>query len=307
MKLSIVIVSWNVKALLQDCLQSILDSDYVGDLEIIVVDSASGDDSVAMVQQHYPQVTLIVRPDNLGYAKGNNLGITHCQGDYIFLLNPDTHLEPTALTVLCGYLHAHPEIGVIGPQLLWADGAIQSSRRRYPSLGSLFLESTLLELWFPHNAAGHHYRFNDKPAQTAQPVEWLVGAALMLRREVWETVGSFDETFFMYFEETDWCHRVAQTGWQLHYVPQAQVTHYEGQSSGQVVVHQIINFNHSKIRYTEKYFGRMWANLLRFFLCLTFIIQWSEEGLKRSLGHKPALRQERMNIYRQVLKSLRQI
>ena len=307
MDLSIVIVSWNVKDLLSHCLQSLLEaSQSTSDLtsEIIVVDSASSDGSPDLVRDLFPQVRLIASEQNLGYAQGNNVGAAVAQGRYIFLLNPDTVVQPEALTRMINYIEAHPHVGALGPQLLWADGKVQSSRRRFPSLGSLFWESTLLEQWFPHNRHSRRYHLADEPPDQAQKVDWVVGAAILIRREAWLQVGPIDETFFMYFEETDWCKRSAKVGWETHYLPAAQVTHYEGKSSEQVIAARTLRFQRSKLHYTCKYFGRGWALMLRIFLWATFAFQWAEESLKWLIGHQRALRRERMVAYSQVLREL---
>jgi GT2 family glycosyltransferase len=126
----------------------------------------------------------------------------------------------------------------------------------------------------------------------------------MIRREAWLQVGPLDETFFMYFEETDWCRRCVETGWETHYLPAAQVIHYEGKSSEQVIAARTLRFQRSKLRYTRKYFGPGWAMMLRLFLEATFAFQWAEESLKWLIGHRRALRRERMIAYGQVLREL---
>lgn len=307
MDLSIIVVNWNVKELLQACLQSLLEAGRARPtltIEIIVVDSASSDGSPQMVRDRFPQVRLIASPENLGYAKGNNVGIEVAQGRYLFLLNPDTVVQPDALGRMIEYMDAHPSVGVLGPQLLWPDGSVQSSRRCFPTLGSLFWESTLLGQWFPENAFIRRYHLADHPASQPQKVDWVVGAAILIRREAWQQVGPIDPDFFMYFEETDWCRRSAEAGWETHYLPAGQITHYEGKSSEQVVAARTLRFQRSKLRYTRKYFGRGWTSLLRLFLWLTFAFQWAEECLKWLLGHRRALRRERMRAYAEVLRGL---
>ena len=303
MKVSVIVVSWNVKDLLRQCLRSVYASRFEGEIDLIVVDNASHDGSAEMVRAEFPQARLIASPTNLGYAGGNNAGMAAATGDFLFVLNPDATLFEDAISQLVAYLKDHPLVGAVGPQLLWPDGSVQSSRRRFPTTGSLFWESTLLEQWFPHNRISRYYKFSDQDDGDAQPVDWLVGAALMIRREVWQAVGPIDEEYFMYFEEADWCRRCVQAGWAIHYVPQAKVTHYEGQSSQQVVAARTIRFQRSKIRYAEKWFGPFWAWLVRLFLLLTFGFQWLEESLKWLIGHKRPLRRERMTAYWQVLRS----
>jgi GT2 family glycosyltransferase len=307
MDLSIIVVSWNVRDLLYTCLQSLLAACQAMPgltAEIIVVDSASTDGSPHLVRTEFPQVRLIASNQNLGYAGGNNTGAAAAQGQYLFLLNPDTVVAPDALGQLVHYMDAHPGVGAIGPQLLWPDGTVQSSRRRFPTLGSLFWESTLLGQWFPHNRHIIYYRMLDRPPDQPQAVDWLVGAALFIRRDVWQQVGPLDEAFFMYFEETDWCRRCVQAGWEIHYLPTAHITHYEGKSSEQVVAERTIRFQRSKLRYTRKHYGPGWAGLLRLFLWTTFAFQWSEETSKWLIGHRRPLRRERMVAYSQVLRKL---
>jgi GT2 family glycosyltransferase len=272
--------------------------------EIIVVDSASSDGSVELVRHDFPQIHLIASETNLGYARGNNTGVAAAQGRYLFLLNPDTVVADDALVAIISYMDANPSVGALGPRLLWSDGTTQSSRRRFPKLGSLFWESTLLGQWFPGNTHIQRYHCADKPADQVQRVDWVVGAAILIRRAAWEQVGPLDENFFMYFEETDWCWRCAQAGWEIHYLPTAQVTHYEGKSSEQVVAARTLRFQRSKLYYTRKYFGPVWANLLRFFLWATFACQWLEESAKWLIGHRRALRRQRMAAYAQVLRGL---
>ncbi|MFN8458532.1 MAG: glycosyltransferase family 2 protein [Anaerolineae bacterium] len=305
--LSIIIVNWNVQALLRQCLQSVLTAcQTIAPLtaEIIVVDSASTDGSAEMVRREFPQVHLIASEKNLGYAGGNNTGVAAAQGRYLLLLNPDTVVQPDTLALMVNFLESHPQVGAAGSRLLWPDGTTQSSRRRFPTLGSLFGESTLLSQWFPQNRYAQYYHLADCSPDQPQRVDWVVGAALMLRQEAWQQVGPIDETFFMYFEETDWCCRAAQADWEIHYLPSARVTHYEGKSSEQVLAARTLRFQHSKLHYTRKYFGPGWARLLKIFLWATFAFQWLEEGLKWLIGHRRVLRRERLSAYAQVLREL---
>jgi GT2 family glycosyltransferase len=305
MNLSVIIVNWNVRDLLRNCLQSLVDSDPAGlTTEIIVVDSASTDNSPQMVRQEFPQVRLVTSDQNLGYARGNNLGIQAALGRYLLMLNPDTVVEPAALSQLVDLMDARPLVGAVGPQLCWPDGTVQSSRRRFPTLGSLFWESTLLGQWFPNNRFIRRYHKLDEPVDHLQQVDWIVGAAILIRRETWQQVGPLDETFFMYFEETDWCYRCVEAGWEIYYLPAAKVTHYEGKSSEQVTAQRTIRFQRSKLRYTQKYFGSGWAVTLRLFLWTTYVVQWAEETAKWLVGHRRALRRERMMTYGQVLREL---
>ncbi|OQY20272.1 MAG: hypothetical protein B6I35_10690 [Anaerolineaceae bacterium 4572_32.2] len=300
--LSIIIVNWNVRELLQSCLRSIRPSDEF-DLETIVVDNASADGSVEMVRQEFPQVTLIANADNPGFTGGNNQGIAASRGRYILLLNPDTEVLDDALARMVAYMDAHPDVGVLGPMLLNSDGSVQSSRRRFPTPATAFVESTILQSCFPRHRLLRDYYVLDKPDETIAKVDWVTGACILIRREALDQVGLLDDGFFMYSEELDWCRRARDVGWKIIYYPEARVLHYGGQSSEQVKAFQIIRFNQSKIRYFRKHHGRLVAALLRAFLLMNYGYQLALESAKWLIGHKRYLRRERMCAYCQVLKS----
>lgn len=324
--LSIVIVNWNVRELLRRCLESILGSDglVVGGLdtprystsgemwtaEVTVVDNASADDSVAMLAQDYPWVRIVANRDNLGFTRANNQGLAVSRGRYLLLLNPDTELAPDALKLLLAYAETHPQAGVIGPQLRYGDGSMQSSRRRFPTLATFFLESTVVQRWWPRNQVLTRYYMLDRPDDAISQVDWIVGACMVVRRAVLEQIGGFDEGFFMYSEELDLCRRADHAGWQVVWLPAAVVTHHEGKSSEQVVAARHIRFHSSRLRYVRKYHGRLAAALLRGFLLLTFVYQWLEEAAKWLAGFflagqraKQPMRRERIAAYAQVLRS----
>ena len=320
MDLSILIVSWNVRELLRKCLYSVISNQYSVssnqtpdsslntehcslNTEVIVVDNASSDGSVEMLRSEFPNVHLIGNSENVGFTRANNQALAMAQGRYLFLLNPDTEVGPGALSALVAYMDAHPRVGMIGPQLRYGDGSIQSSRRRFPTLATAFLESTKLQQWFPHNRVLTHYYMRDTDDSATQEVDWINGSAMFTRREVYDQVGGLDEAFFMYSEELDWCFRIKQAGWQIVYLPSAQITHYEGKSSEQVVAKRDIYFHSSKIRFFRKYHGALVAQVLRAFLLMMFAFQIVEEGAKWLLGHKRAMRAARVKAYWQVLAS----
>ncbi|RLC85667.1 MAG: glycosyltransferase family 2 protein [Chloroflexi bacterium] len=300
--LSVVIVNWNVRDLLRRCLLSILASSQTCKFEIIVVDNASTDGSVEMVRAELPAVHLIANTENRGFPAANNQGLAIARGRYVLLLNPDTEVVGDALATMVAFADAHPDVGMIGPQLLYADGSVQSSRRRFPTLATGFLESTWLERYAPRRLL-ERYEFLDQPDDVVQDVDWLYGAALMARREAVEQVGPMDEGYFMYSEELDWCRRFRDTGWRVVYLPAAQIVHHEGKSSEQVVAARHIHFQTSKVRYFRKYHGRVVGEVLRFFLLSNYVWQLGLEGAKWLLSHKRPLRAQRIAAYRQVLRT----
>ncbi len=299
--LSIVVLNWNVRDLLERCLASLRSHRYA--LEIIVVDNASHDDSVAMVRAKYPQVTLIANAENRGFTGGNNQGIAAACGRYVMVLNPDTEVLGDALDRLVRYLDEHPDAGAIGPQLLNPDRSIQSSRRRFPTLAVAFFESTWLQGLAPKRLLTHYY-LDDVPTTTTHEVDWLNGACTVFRREVLERVGMYDaQNFFMYSEELDLCRRVKAAGWKIMYLPQAQVVHYVGKSSDQAVAARHIYFQTSKVHYFRKWHGAFQANLLRVFLLSQYVWQIGLEGVKGLLGSKRELRKQRVKVYWQVVRT----
>jgi N-acetylglucosaminyl-diphospho-decaprenol L-rhamnosyltransferase len=308
--LSIVIVSWNVCALLQQCLHSI----YAGlrlagspSCEIIVVDNVSSDATVEMVRAEFPSVHLIVNEENRGYPGANNQGLAIAQGRYQMILNPDTEIVGDALATMVAYADANPDVGVIGPQLLWprdADGPsrVQSSRRRFPTATTAVFESTWLQPYAPRRVLERYY-VQDQPDDATIDVDWVKGAAVMVRRAAVEQVGLMDDEYFMYSEELDWCKRFKDAGWRVVYLPAAQIVHHEGKSSEQVVTSRHIHFHTSKVRYFRKHHGRVAGEMLRWFLLANYVWQLGLEGTKWLIGHKRALRAERVAAYRQVLRS----
>ncbi len=298
--ISIIIVSWNVHERLRACLASLPLAD--ARVEIIVVDAASSDGTPEMVRAEFPGVKLLASPENLGYSRGNNLGLAQAQGRFALILNPDTELVGDALARMAAYLDANPRVGVVGPRLVLPDGSTQPSRRRFPSLALAFFESTWLAPLAPRSMLAHYYA-EDLPPDKLVEVDWLVGAALMVRRQVWEQVGLLAEGFFMYSEELDWQRRIKAAGWQVVYIPAAQVRHFEAQSSAQVAAATHIRFNTSKVHYFRKYHGAAAGECLRWYLLGHFAIQLAIEWAKGAVGHKRALRQARVAAYRDVLRS----
>ncbi len=312
MDVSFILVSWNVRELLKRAVQAICDdvADAGCAAEIIVVDNGSRDGTVEMLRSDFsrtesPRVRVMANTENAGFTRGNNQGLEIAQGSFLFLLNPDTEIQRGATRALLEYMDApaNARVGIAGPQLVYADGSPQSSRRRFPKFSTALLESTKLQQWFPRNRALTNYYLLDTSDSAVQDVDWVVGAAMFVRRAVYAQVGGLDERFFMYSEELDWCLRAKQAGWRVVYLPNARVLHYEGKSSEQVLAQRDIYFHSSKVRYFKKHHGAAQGELLRYFLLAMFAFQWLEEGAKFLLGHKRESRKARLNAYAQVLKS----
>jgi N-acetylglucosaminyl-diphospho-decaprenol L-rhamnosyltransferase len=306
--LSIIIVSWNVKDLLRLCLNSVMESLRFSKgqrlfSQVIVVDNASSDGSVSMLSEEFRTIDLIANEENVGFTRGNNQGIACSEGRYVLLLNPDTEILGDALGEMVAYMDAHQQVGALGPQLLNPDGQVQSSRRRFPTLRTAYVESTFLQQWFPESDILKRYYILDSSDDATQAVDWVVGACLLMRRETLEEVGLLDERFFMYSEELDWCCRAKKLGWGVIYFPTAQVIHHVGKSSEQVLPVRHIQFQRSKVLFFKKHHGYWSGETLRVFLLAVYLWQMILEALKWLVGHKRSLRCQRAVAYWQVLRS----
>jgi len=305
-ELTVVIVSWNVRELLARCLRSVQRSLAAGSVagRVVVVDSASSDGSAEMVRGDFPEAILLALAENRGFAAACNAALfpPSWKTDAFLLLNADVEVESEAIPRLLSYLEAHPDVGVVGPQLSFPDGTVQSSRRRFPTMGTLFWESTLLEEWFPGNPWARRYRMQDRSDAVEQEVDWLVGACLLVRAEAAAQAGRLDEGYFLYFEELEWLRRIRRAGWRVVYLPSARVIHHGGRSTEQVPRERHLHFQRSKVRYARMAFGPAVAGLLRFFLLVTHAWKLLVEGGKFLLGHRRAMRKERMRVYAAVLR-----
>jgi hypothetical protein len=300
--LSIVIVSWNVADLLMACLASIFATTGELVVEVIVVDSASSDGSVERVRSDYPQVALLAQDSNVGFTRGNNIGLKVARGRHILLLNPDTEVRESALERMVSYLDETPDVGVVGPYTHNTDGSHQSTRRRFPTVPLAFFESTWLQGMAPRGWLDRFY-VRDQPDDATCDVDWVQGSAMMLRRAVYKQIGGLDEGFVMFSEEMDWCRRARDAGWRVVYVGDAHIVHHGGKSTEQASANKHIYFQESKLRYFRKHHGVIVALTLRVFLLLSYACQIGLEGVKSLLGSKRDMRQERMRMYWQVLRS----
>jgi GT2 family glycosyltransferase len=303
--LSVIIVSYNVRDLLLACLASIEAALATSPLatEILVIDNASSDGSPDAVRRRFPYVVVEETGRNLGFGAANNRGIRRARGRVVALLNPDTTVVGDLFGTLARFLQDHPDVGVVGPRTLRPDGTTQSTRRRFPTLLTGFLESTLVQDYWRDNAVLRRYYVQDHGDDELQDVDWLVGACLLVRRDVFQQAGLFDERFFMYSEEVEWCHRARKAGWRVVYVPDASIVHHEGRSSSQDAGARQINFDTSRVLLFEQLHGRGAARVLRAYLLLTYLLRVVIEGGKALLGHKPSLRRERIALYLRAFRS----
>lgn len=247
---SIIIANWNARDLLDQCLRSVYAAVSDVHFEVIVVDNGSTDGSVAMVREQFPDVRLIRNQENRGFAQANNQGMGISTGRYVLMLNNDTIVSPGAIEQMVRFMDAYPNLGALGAELRNSDGSLQPSWAQFPSLLS--------------EMSGRNFRVRRPFADgRAYLVDWVGGACLMVRRQVIEQVGLLDECLFMYSEETDWCYRMAQAGWQIGYLPGASVLHFGGASSRQEDTRMLCELYKSKLYFFHKHHGANRRQILR--------------------------------------------
>lgn len=249
---AVIIVSWNVRDLLIDCLRSVFQAFNREQIQgaVWVVDNASTDGSVELLQALFPNVHLILNEENVGFSAANNQGIRAAAKfapQTYFLLNPDTVLHGGALSTLLKALQSLPIAGMVGPRLIYGNGRFQHSAFRFPGLMQLLFDL------FPMPARLYESRWNGRypqpqfrPDHDPFPVDFTLGAAMLIRADVVEATEGFDETFHMYCEEIDWCWRIRQAGWEIYAVPAAEIVHFGGESSKQIPAQSIINLWRSR-------------------------------------------------------------
>jgi len=279
--LSVVIVNWNTRDLLAQCLQSVYDTAGELQIEVIVVDNASADGSVEMVQSRFPQVRLIRNTENVGFTRANNQALAICKGRYALLLNSDAVVLPGSLMTLVRFADAHSKAGIVGARLLNPDGSFQASFTDFPTLWREFLMLSglgrlLHGRWYPSRG----------PRQSQQTVQadYVEGACLLVRREAMDEVGVFDEGYFMYAEEVDWCYRMKQAGWEVWFLAQAPIIHYGGGSSRQRRTRSEAELYRSRIRFFHKHYGAEAAARLKMLIYAITAVKGVWHGTLRKLS-----------------------
>jgi GT2 family glycosyltransferase len=231
MKISIVILCWNDLKVITDCIRSIYAATHSTELEVIVSDNGSTDGSIEFIRKEFPQVRVIENGVNLRFAKGNNVGIQACTGEYILILNPDTIIHDGTLDKLVAYAEKHPDGGAFGCRVLNADGSYQACIRPLPSVRAEWILALglrplgRLSSWFQPG------EYEGWKGDTERPVGWLAGCFILMRADLLKRLGGFDEQFFYYYEDTDLCRRVWEAGYPILYTPDCTITHLGGQST----------------------------------------------------------------------------
>jgi N-acetylglucosaminyl-diphospho-decaprenol L-rhamnosyltransferase len=259
-RVSALIVSYNTRDLLLEAVASLADEP---DIEIVVVDNASSDDSADAVAAQFPAVKLVRSDTNLGFAAGVNGAAQHASGKFLLLLNSDAALRPGGLGLLVHLLDTHPRAAAVGAALAYPDGSEQHSAFRFPGLAQVFLD-----LFPVGRLAGS--RLNGRYHAAARPiqVDHPLGACVLVRRTAWDDVGPLDDGYFMYVEEIDWCRRARQRGWEIWHQPKAVAIHHVAQSTSQQHDSMFVHLWRSRLRYFERFHGRVKNRLVRWMVRL---------------------------------------
>ena len=267
MDLSIIIVNWNTRDMMRDCLDTVYAGLGTLTAEVFVVDNGSDDGSQAMVRSRFPDAQLIENTENRGFAAANNQALALARGRHVLLLNSDTLVHGQVMPASVRYLDNNPQVGVMGCRVLNTDGTLQKTCSMYPTLTNLALQATGLSR-LP-GAVFDRYRMERWDRTDTRAVDVVSGCYLMARRAAIDTVGLLDESFFFYGEETDWCRRFAEAGWALMFAPVGEITHFGGGSVRKLNHRRDVLLTEGTVRLHRKHGGRVggaacWALLAAF-------------------------------------------
>jgi len=270
---SVIIVNWNTKGLLRDCLSSVYEHAGDFDYEIIVIDNASTDGSASMVKNDFRQVILIENSENRGFAAANNQGMAVAKGRYVLLLNSDTVVLDNSIVNTVRFADKNPQAAVTGCRVLNPDLTLQRTCFMFPSILNMLLSSTYLYKLFPKNRFFGREQMTWWDRSDVRKVDVVTGCYMLVRREAIEQVGMMDEQFFMYGEETDWCYRFWKKGWTVMFAPVGEIIHFGGQSAAKKPVAMIVQLRLSILKFIKKHYGWPAYLIARFLVALFFAVR----------------------------------
>lgn len=273
MDISIIIVNWNTKKLLLKCIDSILKDIRNFNVEIIVVDNASTDDSVQAVNDRFDSVKVIRNSENLGFAKANNIGINESTGKYICLINSDIVVKSGCFNNLFEYMEKKPSIGMIGPRLLNTNGTLQTSCKKFPSIWNTTTRALFLHKLFPNYSIFSTEEMNYFKHDKIIEVDALAGAFLMVRKEALVEIGLLDENYFFYSEDIDWCFRFWQYRWSVVFFPYSVCVHHDGGSSKKSPIKFHLQLIKSKYIYMQKHHSALKILMFQIIMLNQYIIR----------------------------------
>jgi hypothetical protein len=282
--LSVVIVNYNVREFLEQALRSVFRAGADLEMEVFVVDNSSVDGSPGMVRTHFPEVRLIANATNRGFGAANNQAIRTARGRYLLILNPDTIVQEDTFSTMVRFMDSHPKAGAVGCKILHPDGSFaRESRRAFPTPRVAFYRLVGLATLFPHSALFGRYNMTHLPEDQVAEVDALSGSCMLVRRSAIlgsgdapdgvEGAGLFDENFFMYGEDLDWCYRIQQAGWKIFYTPDTQIIHYKGESTKKGELRYVRLFYGAMLRFTEKHFENRYSRLFAFLLRCGIVVR----------------------------------
>jgi len=300
--ISIAIVNWNTKELLDQCLDSIYRT--AGDLrlEIIVVDNASEDGSPDLLAEKHPDVILVRNKVNMGFAAGVNIAFKHSTAPYFLLLNTDTIVLEGALQGMLWFMETHAEAGIVGCKLLNCDGTLQRSCSRFPSPMTELFDALYLSKLFRRSKLFGCYSMSWWDFDDVREVDFAGGSCLMVRRQAIQEVGLMDEGYFMYAEEADWCYRMWQRGWSVYYYPGAQIIHLGGQSAAKFGSDVLLHLYISRHRFVRKHYGRISAAALRAVIGLSALLRWTAYSIAGLVRRSDQSLADRAQFHRKLLR-----
>lgn len=301
MKLSIAIVNWNTIKLLDQCLESVFKTLDNIESEVIVVDNDSSDGSPEMVEEKYPQVTLVRMHENVGFAAANNKAFGVSAGEYFLLLNSDTIAKQGAFKSMCDFMDSQPDAGAVGCRLLNGDGTLQRSCSPFPTPLSETFDALYLSKLFPNSKLFGSYAMSYCSFNEPMEVDFAGGSSLLLRRKALQHVGLLDENYFMYSEEADLCYRLKSGGWKVYFTPDGEVTHFGGQSAKLDVKRNLVELYKSKHRFMLKHYGNRSAFIYKAVVAVSAgvrAIAWSAKGFK---GKHSDIWRGKADVQRQIL------
>ncbi|HEY2934578.1 MAG TPA: glycosyltransferase family 2 protein [Acidobacteriota bacterium] len=297
MKLSIVIICWNDLTVIGNCLHSIYAGTRTTDFEVIVSDNGCTDGSIEFIRQNYPQVHVIENGANLGFAKGNNVGIRASKGDLVLILNPDTIIHDGALDKWVQFAGRHSEAGGFGCRVLNPDGSYQYSARPFPTIWRYWIAALYLRPLAYLSDKFISDTYTGWKGDTERLIDWQSGCCIMFRRRLLNRLGGFDEQFFYTQEEVDLCYRIWESGNSIIYTPEVVITHIGGQSVNRFPIRFVLETYRNRYRYFYKYYGIPGARHCRYVSLTSLRVRQFGYGLLRLLKPTQVLK-SRMDMYR---------
>src|ERR1035437_3381190 len=300
MQLSIVIICWNDWKVIENCLRSIIEGTHQIQYEVIVSDNGSTDGSVEKIRAQFPAVRLLENRANLGFAKGNNVGIGEARGEYVLILNPDTIVHDGSLDRWVEFADRLPEAGAFGCRVLNPDGTYQGPARPFPTISRTLIAALGLRFLGRLRYPVLSDEYEGWGGETEREVDWQSGCCVLLRGDLLRKLGGFDERFFYQFEEVDLCRRVWNAGYRIRYTPAVSITHLGGQSVGRFPIRFAIEICRNGYRYFYKYFGSKGVRRYRQVLLAKFRIRQVCYGLLNLVQPDEALK-SRLDMYGAVI------